>query len=168
MSFTPSDDTLAQLSSIDELQKKCLENHLTIYHCGSWAVTALYGKFFKEMSDIDLVVETKSDKEKLCRILEDLGYRHLKNADWGKVYKKGNLEVEFGSADDSKNSAFFGAVPGEKSCGEINGVKLYTISSAWLLKNRLAMLESGYKKMDKTQKFIIKILQDYMARTDSD
>jgi hypothetical protein len=163
MEFDPSKETLDKLSFIDLLQKECSEQGFKLYHCGSWAITAMCGYFFKDLNDIDLVVKTNRDKDKLSKTLTAKGFKFIEEHPWGPLeFEKGDIKIEFGSADDSRN-LYFNSVMVEDNYGFINDIKLFVADPLKILQSRYEMIKAGYKKLDDTQKFIIKTVEDFIA-----
>jgi len=162
MFFTPSKDTLEKLAFINKLQDVSEKEGFKLWHCGSWAITAMMGEFFKDLNDVDVVVITEVNKKRLSQIVESFGLRFVAQHPWGPVeYTNGSFEVEFGSAEDKRNS-FYKAIFDENNYGYINGIKLYIADPKEILQSRHDMIRAGYKQLDDTQKLMIKTVEEFI------
>ncbi|OGC69617.1 hypothetical protein A2415_03545 [candidate division WWE3 bacterium RIFOXYC1_FULL_39_7] len=161
--FVPNEETLEKLTFIDNIQKDAEKEGFKLWHCGSWAITAMLGYFFKDLKDVDAVVRTQEDKVKLGKIVEKYGFKFSVEHPWGPVeYSNGQYEIEFGSADDKRN-LYYNTTLSENYYGNINGVKLYIADPQTILKSRYEMIKAGYKKLDNTQKFVIKTIENFIS-----
>ncbi len=162
--FTPSKETLEKLDFINKIQNDAEKEGFKLWHCGSWAITAMLGSFFKDLKDVDAVVKTREDKIKLGKIVEKYGFKFSVEHPWSPVeYTNGQYEIEFGSLDDSRN-IYFNSPLSESNYGLLNGVKLYIADPQTILKSRLEMIQAGNKKFDDTQKFVIQTIKDYLVQ----
>jgi cytochrome oxidase Cu insertion factor (SCO1/SenC/PrrC family) len=165
--FVPSKETLEKLNFIDNIQNDAENEGFKLWHCGSWAITAMLGYFFKDLKDVDAIIKTQEDKAKLSKIVEKYGFKFSVEHPWGPVeYSNGRYEIEFGSADDKRN-LYYNTSLSENNYGNVNGIKLYIADPQTILKSRYEMIKAGYKKLDDTQKFVSKTIEDYIAKKSS-
>ncbi len=162
--FIPSESTLEKLAFIKHIQDTSEKHNFKLWHCGSWAITAMLGKFFKDLKDVDIVVVTEADKKKLSEIVESLGFKFIAEHPWGPVeYSNGKFEIEFGSAEDERNM-YYNAILDENNFGLIEGVKLYIADPHKILQSRHDMIKAGYKQLDEKQKFMIKTIENFINK----
>lgn len=165
-SFTPNKETLDKLEFISKLQKLSENNGFKLWHCGSWAISAMLERFFKDLNDIDIVVQTEGNKQRLSEIVESLGFKFKADHPWGpREYTNGKYEIEFGSAEDNRNM-YFESNFSEQNYGVLNGIKLYIADPVKILTSRHEMIKAGFKQLDETQKFIIAIIENFVSRKD--
>lgn len=161
---SPSESTLDKLEFINLLQLEAEKEGFKLWHCGSWAITAMLGHFFKDLKDIDIVVAAEEDKNKLCKIVENNNFKFVEEHPWGPVeYTNGSYEIEFGSAEDKRNM-FYDAILNENNFGYLNGIKLYIADPKQILQSRFDMIKSGHKKMDENQQFIISTIESFIEK----
>ncbi len=102
---TPNEKTQKSLIYLSELSAKALENDVLFWITGSWAITMLSGKYFKQINDIDLTTKN-SELSKLSEILIQLGYSKGESK-WPDMhfFEKDGIDIEFFSVED-KNHIF--------------------------------------------------------------
>jgi hypothetical protein len=162
MEYKPNENTLRKLAIIDRLQKEASNRGIELYHCGSWAVSAMLGDFYRDIKDIDFVVSTESDKAIISEILKGWGYTFVAEHPWGPVeYENDLVSIEFGSAEDKRNG-YYNCKLNKNNKGDLNGVTLFIADPKIMLKSRHDMIEQGIKPNDETQQFIIKTIEQFI------
>lgn len=160
--IVPNEKTRKSLNFLNYLVNEANKREIRFWIIGSWAITMLSGKYFKQITDIDLTTKD-SELDKLSNLLLDLGYKKGQSK-WPNMhfFEKDNVEVEFFSVEDKKH--LFSGVPLEDR--KVNFINhLYRVLSPNTLYEKYLLVFLHKKRSIKADLVKFKILNTLIKKS---
>ncbi len=160
--IAPDENTNKSLNFLTQLVTEADKRGVKFWITGSWGLTILAGRYFKQLNDIDLTTKN-SEVSKLSTLLLELGYRKGQPK-WPDMhfFKKDNIEVEFFSVED-KNHLFSSVHLADKKVNFMN--YSYRVLSTDTLYEKYLLVFLHKKRNAKADLIKLKILSALIEKS---
>jgi hypothetical protein len=97
----PNKKTLEAFEQLNFIYQLAEKNNIKLWLAGSWAVTAIYGDFFKQYEDIDFTLKSIADMNKFKDLLTSQGYLPTRDTTLGAIalISPKGIPIDFGTVE---------------------------------------------------------------------